>query len=63
MLYAVLALVSALLAAGSFYWLQMKEGGMLALVLGIVFVILTVAFGAAFLSGRVNKTEDIHITE
>jgi hypothetical protein len=30
---------------------------------GIVFGILTVIFGVMFLSGRINKSEDIHITE
>jgi hypothetical protein len=29
----------------------------------VVFAILMVVFGVMFLSGRVNKTEDIHITE
>ena len=29
----------------------------------IVFLIAMLAFGALFLSGRVNKNEDIHITE
>lgn len=33
------------------------------LILGIVFLIVTIIFGAMFLTGRVNKTEDIHITE
>jgi hypothetical protein len=29
----------------------------------IVFAVLMVVFGGMFLSGRVNKTDDIHITE
>lgn len=36
---------------------------MLFLLLGIVFLVLTGVFGVIFLSGRVNKTDDIHITE
>lgn len=62
-MYALLALLSALLAAGSFYWFQAKEGGTISLLIGILFLILTAVFGVVFLSGRVNKTDDIHITE
>jgi len=29
----------------------------------VIFIILALVFGALFLSGRLNKTEDIHITE
>ena len=67
MLYALLALVSAVIAAGSFYFFQSNKdpnnSGTLYLVVGAVFVLLTVVFGVIFMSGRVNKTEDIHITE
>lgn len=64
MLYALLALVSALIAAGSFYYFQSKpEASSLYLIVGVIFVLLTVVFGVIFMSGRVNKTEDIHITE
>ena len=62
-MYALLALVSLLIAAGSFYYFQMNDGGMLFLVVGIVFAILTAVFGVIFLSTRLNKTDDIHITE
>ncbi len=62
-MYALLALISVLIAAGSFYYFQVKDGGVLFLVLGIVFLILTAVFGVIFLSGRINKTDDIHITE
>ncbi len=62
-MYALLALVSLLVAAGSFYYLQAKDGGTLFLILGIVFSILTAVFGVIFLSSRLNKTDDIHITE
>ena len=61
-MYAVLALVSLLIAAGSFYYFQ-QAGGTLTLVVAIIFVLLTAVFGVIFLSGRVNKTDDIHITE
>jgi hypothetical protein len=62
-MYLLLTLVSLLIAAGSFYYLQMKDGGTLFLILGIVFAILTAVFGVIFLSSRINKTDDIHITE
>ena len=62
-MYALLALVSLIIAAGSFYYLQAKDGGTSFLILGIVFAILTAVFGVIFLSSRINKTDDIHITE
>lgn len=62
-MYSLLALVSFLVAAGSFYYFQMKDGGTLFLVIGVVFAILGAVFGIIFLSGRINKTDDIHITE
>ncbi len=39
------------------------DGKAIWLVGLIVFVILLLVFGGMFLSGRVNKTEEIHITE
>jgi hypothetical protein len=33
------------------------------MIAAVVFAILMVVFGVMFLSGRVNNTEDIHITE
>jgi len=33
------------------------------MVLGILAIVGAVVFGGLFLSGRVNKKEDIHITE
>ena len=62
MLYAVLALVTAVGAV--FSWLQYTgSANTLFLVVFNVLVIATIALGALFLSGRVNKNEDIHITE
>jgi hypothetical protein len=62
MLYALLALVALLITAGSFYQ-YLQSAQILFLVVAIVFLLATVAFGGLFLSGRVNKNEDIHITE
>lgn len=62
MLYAVLALVSAVGAV--FSWIKYTgSANTVFLVLFGVLVIATIALGAVFLSGRVNKGEDIHITE
>lgn len=62
MLYAVLALVAAVGAV--FSWLQYtKSANNLFLVVFGVLVVATIALGALFMSGRVNKGEDIHITE
>jgi hypothetical protein len=62
-MYLLLTLVSLIIAAASFYYLQVKEGGTIFLVVGIVFALLTAVFGVIFLSSRINKTDDIHITE
>jgi len=62
-MYALLALVSLLVFAGSFYQYTQSGGATMWMILAIVGVLGTVAFGALFLSGRVNKGEDIHITE
>jgi hypothetical protein len=63
MLFAVLAFVSLVIAAGSFYFYINRGGQTLYIVAAILFVILTVVLGGLFLSGRVNKDEEIHITE
>lgn len=62
MLYLLLALVSLLLTAGSFYQYRQTASG-IYMVLALIFLIATVALGGFFLSGRVNRKEDIHITE
>lgn len=63
MLYAILALVSAILAVVSFLQYTGSNDNKLFLGAFIVFVIATIALGALFLSGKVNQKEDIHITE
>ena len=60
---ALLALVSLIVAICSFYYFQVKDGGTLFLIVGIIAAILAAVFGVIFLSGRLNKTDDIHITE
>lgn len=62
-LNGLLALVSIILGAGSFYQYTQGGGSAVWLVALIIFIVLTLVFGGLFLSGRVNKTEEIHITE
>ena len=62
MLYGLLALVS-LIATVLFIYQYFGNRNVLFLILGIVFLIATVGLGGFFLSGRVNRKEDIHITE
>ncbi|MGQ0542238.1 MAG: hypothetical protein ACT4O9_10385 [Blastocatellia bacterium] len=63
MLYFLLAIVSLAITAFSFYMYRTSGGNTLYLIGIIVFLIATVGLGGMFLSGRVNKNEDIHITE
>lgn len=62
MLFAILGLIAAVLCAGSFYF-YVSGTNFVYFVLAIIFLILTLVFGGLFLSGKLNKTEDIHITE
>jgi hydrogenase-4 membrane subunit HyfE len=62
MVNGLLAIVSLAIAAICFYFYR-QNASTLLIVLTIVFAILMVVFGGMFLSGRVNKSEDIHITE
>ena len=62
MLYGLLAFVSLLVTIFSFYS-YINSNNTLALVAAIVFLLATVGLGGVFLSGRVNRKEDIHITE
>jgi hypothetical protein len=59
---ALLALVCAIITGVSFYFYR-DNGQTLYIALTIVFLLLFLVFGGMFLAGRVNKTEDIHITE
>ncbi len=59
----LLAVVSLVLTALSFWMYRGSADNKLWLVLLILFLIGTLVFGGLFLSGRVNKGEDIHITE
>jgi hypothetical protein len=62
-LSGVVAAISLIIAIFCFYRFQQPAAGTIYMILGIVFALLMVIFGVMFLSGRVNKTDDIHITE
>ena len=58
--------VGSMLAVSSMLTARMMWEGLppgVAFLCGIVFGILTIVFGGLFLSGRVNKSDEIHITE
>jgi len=59
----LLAVVSLILTVVSFLMYQRSADNKLWLAGFILFLIVTLVFGGLFLSGRVNKGEDIHITE
>lgn len=64
MLYGILAIVCLVVASLCLYKFQTATSPNTMFIIGAgVFALLMVVFGVMFLSGRVNKTEDIHITE
>lgn len=62
MLSGLLAIASLALALVCFF-VYRNNANSLYIILTIVLAVLFVVFGGLFLSGRVNKTDDIHITE
>ena len=62
MLNGLLAVICLAIAVVSFIYYR-QSANTLLIVATIVFGVLMVVFGGMFLSGRVNKSEDIHITE
>ena len=63
MINALLAVVCLAVTGWSFYTYTSTAQNNLYLIIAIVFGIAMVVFGGMFLSGRVNKSEEIHITE
>ena len=61
-LYALLGLIAAALAAYFLYSFQ-KQDSSTFLIMGIIFALLAVVFGGLFMFGRVNRHDDIHVTE
>ena len=69
LLYGLLSLIS-FVAAGYLILggrggnaAAMAEKSLTPLIIGIILVVVGIICGGLFLAGRVNKTEDIHITE
>ena len=69
LLYGLIALVSFVIAGYLFFGMRGAPGAgetersLTPLILAIILIVVGLIFGGLFLSGRVNKTEDIHITE
>lgn len=64
LLFALLGLIAAALAAYFFFDFQHdKVGNSSSLVLGIILALVAVVFGGLFMFGRVNRHDEIHITE
>jgi hypothetical protein len=63
MMYALLCLVSLAVFGFSYYQYTQTQGNTLWMVLMFLGILAAAAFGVMFLTGRVNKKEDIHITE
>jgi len=59
----LLAVVALILTVVSFLMYQRSADNKLWLAGFVLFLIVTLVFGVLFLTGRVNKGEDIHITE
>lgn len=64
MLNGLISVICLFAAGFCFYqYGQTTPANTLYIIGAIVFALLMVIFGVMFLSGRINKTEDIHITE
>ncbi len=62
LLFAVLALASAVAAAYFLYSFQ-KYDDQTSLIIGVILALVAVVFGGLFMFGKVNRHDDIHITE
>jgi len=65
-LYALVTVVSAIIAAWQIWTYLSQKGNdvsQVPIIIGIIFAIIAIVCGGLFLSSRVNKTEEIHITE
>lgn len=64
MLFALLGLIAAALAAYFLYNFQHdKAGNANFLIIGIICAVVAIIFGGLFMFGRVNRHDEIHITE
>ena len=63
MLFALLGLLAAGAAGFFFYRFQNSADDSTNLILGIVCTLVAIGFGAFFMFSRVNRHDDIHVTE
>lgn len=61
-MYGLVAIISAGVTIASFVYFQ-QAGSHWSLASAVLFLIVTVVTGGVFLSSKVNRKEDIHITE
>ena len=61
-MYAISALVSIIIAIASFVYFQ-NTAENVYLALAVAFTLVAIVTGGVFLSSKVNKKEDIHITD
>ena len=63
MMNGLIAVIALVLTAFSFWEYRSSPDNTMWLIGVIVFLIAMLVFGGMFLSGRVNKNDDVHITE
>ena len=62
-LNGLIAVIALVLTAVSFWQYQRSPDNTIWLIGVIVFLLAMLVFGGMFLSGRVNRNDDVHITE
>ena len=63
MMNGLVAVIALILTVFSFWEYRSSPANTMWLIGVVVFLIATLVFGGMFLSGRVNKNDDVHITE
>ena len=63
MMNGLIAVIALVLTAFSFWEYRSSPDNTMWLIGVIVFLIAMLVFGGMFLSGRVTKNDDVHITE
>jgi len=63
MMNGLIAVIALILTALSFWEYRSSPANTMWLIGVIVFLLVTLVFGGMFLSGRVNRNDDVHITE
>ena len=63
MINGLIAVIALVLTVLSFWQYRSSPANTMWLIGVIVFLLATLVFGGMFLSGRVNRNDDVHITE